>query len=225
MATITAAAGGGVWSAGGSWVGGVPPGAGDDALLTATSGAITVDSTNGAARSLNCTGYTSTLTINSASTLTLGTSTTVAGSAVLTLVAGMTLTLGSASTSGIVFASTSGTQEQITSASKTLGNVTFNGAGGSWILQDGFSTGTTATVTLTAGTLNTNNQTCSWGSFNANSSSLARTLTPGSSAITITGTGVAWNQGNSPGWTCTTNTSVVTMTGASATWKGINCAW
>lgn len=64
MATITAAAGGGNWSAGGTWVGGVAPTATDVARLDATSGNVTVNGTSGAPNlcsDLDCTGYTGTL--------------------------------------------------------------------------------------------------------------------------------------------------------------------
>src|SRR3990167_6590480 len=87
--------------------------------------------------------------------------------------------------------------------------------------------GTTLTgaMTLTAGTLNTNWQTCSWGSFSAPSGT--KTVTLGASAITITGTGVAWNFGTAAsGIILNANTSTITLTGASITFtsggNGIN---
>ena len=89
------------------------------------------------------------------------------------------------------------------------------------------SAGTTLTgaMTLTAGTLNTNGQTCSWGSFSAPSGT--KTVTLGASAITITGTGVAWNFGTAAsGIILNANTSTITLTGASITFtsggNGIN---
>lgn len=72
MATITAAAGGGNWTAGGTWVGGVAPTAADDVLLTVTSGNVTAD-TGSVCRSVDCTGYINTLTIaNSTTALSVG---------------------------------------------------------------------------------------------------------------------------------------------------------
>ena len=53
MATRTAAAGGGNWTAGATWVGGVAPTAADDAVLDATSGNVTIDS-GAVCRSLDC---------------------------------------------------------------------------------------------------------------------------------------------------------------------------
>lgn len=64
MAMITAAAGGGNWSVGGTWVGGVAPGTNDDVVLASTSGNVTLDAST-AVRSLNATGYTGTLALAS----------------------------------------------------------------------------------------------------------------------------------------------------------------
>jgi hypothetical protein len=78
-------------------------------------------------------------------------------------------------------------------------------------------------ATLTTGTLNTNGQTCSWGSLSSSNAN-ARTLTLGASAITITGTGAAWNCGTITNLTVTTNTATITMTGAGALFRG-NINW
>src|SRR3989344_4550557 len=75
------------------------------------------------------------------------------------------------------------------------------------------------TVTLTRGTLNTNGQTCSWGSFSSSNSN-ARTLTLGASAITITGTGTPWNTSTTTGLTITANTATATLSGAAAIFSG-----
>ncbi len=70
-------------------------------------------------------------------------------------------------------------------------------------------------VTLTAGTLNTNGQTCSWGTFASNNSN-TRTLTLGASAITLTGTSTtALSISPSTGLTMTANTATITSTGSS----------
>jgi hypothetical protein len=155
MATITAAAGGGNWTTGATWVGGVAPTAADDAILDATSGNVTI-TTGAVARSLDCTGYTGTLTHASGNTLALGHSTAGAGNIALKFVAGMTYTLGSA-TATINFVSTSGTVQAITTASKTIGAINVNGAGSSYQLTDSMTTNSASIVTLTAGTFDTNN--------------------------------------------------------------------
>jgi hypothetical protein len=68
----------------------------------------------------------------------------------------MTYTLGNGSTSAINLVSTSGTQQTVTTAGKTLGNVSFNGAGGNWLLSGAV---TCAAKSIFAGALNTGNQT------------------------------------------------------------------
>lgn len=89
MANRYAVAAGGNWTANGTWSttdGGaadtVAPTASDDVFLTANSGNVTI-SANSVGKSLNCTGYTGTLTHN-------GFSLTLSGN--LTMVAGMTYT-------------------------------------------------------------------------------------------------------------------------------------
>src|SRR3990167_2607226 len=165
MASITAAAGGGNWTTGTTWTGGVAPTAADDAFLDAGSGNVTIDS-GAVCRSINCTGYTGTLTHN-AITFNIGDSTAGASNVALLFVAGMTYTLGNATTSAISFISTSATVQTVDFASKTTGNVTFNASsGGSWQYTGTQNQGN-ATTTLTKGTLDLNGQTCNWGFFNS----------------------------------------------------------
>ena len=171
-ATITAAAGGGNWSAGGTWVGGVAPTAADDVLLANTSGNVTIDGaafTPNLARSVDCTGYTGTLTQGAGAYLNIGD----ASGGSLTLAAGMTYVPNSSSVINFV-STTSG--NTVTSAGKTLGNLVFNGVGGGWIFQDSFHGNTSSRVELDNGTLNTNAQTMTLGSFyGANSPTLTIT--------------------------------------------------
>jgi fibronectin-binding autotransporter adhesin len=83
------------------------------------------------------------------------------------------------------------------------------------------------TITLTAGTLNTNGQAVSVGTVSSNNSN-TRTLTMGSSAITVTGGGgIVWNFSTTTGLTVTANTAVITcngnnanVTAPSANWNG-----
>lgn len=203
MTTITAAAGGGNWSVGGTWVGGIAPTAADDVLLTVTSGNVTIDGTSGSpnlCRSLVCTGYTGTLTQASAKVLNIGDGTAGA----LTLVAGMTYAPNSGST--INFISTT-TGNNITLGGKTLGIVNFNGVGGAWTFASAFASA--GLTTLTSGTLSTGNQTVATSNgFNA-SGSLTRTLTLGSSVWTNTGN---WDITNSTNLTFNANTSTINIT-------------
>src|SRR3989344_2554343 len=81
--------------------------------------------------------------------------------------------------------------------------------------------GTTLTgaMTLTAGTLNTNGQTCSWASLTINTGT--KTLTLGASAITLT-TGSTAIIAQTANLTITANTAVFTFTGNGATLGGGN---
>jgi hypothetical protein len=182
--TIVAAAGGGNWSSTSTWVGGVVPTASNDVVLNASSGNVTIDGTSGSpslARSLDCTGYTGTLTQASGKYLAIGDS--VGGS--LTLAAGMAYSANNASQINFVSTTTGNT---ITTAGKTMGNVDFNGVGGGWTLQDTYSSASQSFIQLDNGTLNTNAQTVTIGYF-ASANSNTRTLTITNSTITVeTGT-------------------------------------
>ncbi len=210
MAVRVAAAGGGNWTVGSTWVGGVAPTAADDAQLTVASGNVTIDS-GAVARSLDCTGYTGTLTHNAVS-LTLGDATAGASNKALTLVAGMTYTLVNTATSQIVFASSSATQQTITTAGKSVGNVNVSGLGSSYLLGDALTMAALATLTLTAGTFNTGNNAMSVGLFVISGAS-AKTLTLGSSAIAITGNSQAAVNVTGSNITYTANTAVMTFSG------------
>jgi hypothetical protein len=69
MATITAAAGGGNWNVGSTWVGGVVPLTSDSVNLDATSGSVTITAT-AQCNNINFTGYTNTITFNANLTIT-----------------------------------------------------------------------------------------------------------------------------------------------------------
>lgn len=213
MATIVAAAGGGNWTSGATWVGGVAPTAADDAQLTLSSGNVTIDA-GAVCRSLDCNTYTGTLTHAAATSLTIGDATAGANNIALRLSSGMVYSLGDAATSTVSFVSTSSTQQAITTSTKILGTWTINGVGSSYLLADSNAIGPTATATLLAGTFNTGNQTCSWGSF-VFGGNIARTLTLGSSAITISGTATNgfWCSGTT-NLTISANTATVTLTSA-----------
>lgn len=188
------------------------PTAADDVFFDAASGAVTVTVNNGVvAQSVNCTGFTGTLASSASATWTIG-GTSSGG---FTLDAGMTFT---ANSSTIVFASGGGATYAFTSAGKTFANITVNSNTTTTVqLVDGLTA--SGTVTLTQGRLDTNNQTCTWGSFSSVNSN-TRTLTMGSSAITLTAAGVAWNTSTFTNLTVTANTSTVTLTGATSTWFG-----
>lgn len=124
MATIVAAAGGGNWTAGGTWVGGVAPTINDDEVLDATSGNVTINA-GAACRSIDGTNYTGTLTHASGATLSIGTTTVNPANFALKFGAAMTYTLGNVASSVLYFQGTVTTTLDIDFAGKTTGGVTF----------------------------------------------------------------------------------------------------
>lgn len=213
MATIVAAAGGGNWSVGTTWVGGVAPTAADSAQVTATAGNITIDA-GSVCRGADFTGYLGTLTHTAGVTFTIGDATSALSNIGLKFVSTMTYTKGDVATSAISFVDTSGTAQTIDSGGKTLGNVTFTGnASSSYQLVATMATDATASVNHLFGTLDTNGQTCSWGAYTTSGSGNARTLTLGASTVTLTKvTGTVWSVANTP-FTLNAGTSTVTNSG------------
>lgn len=180
------------------------PTASDDVFLDAASGAVTITTASGATcRDLTCTGFTGTLALGNTTTIN------IAGS--LLLVVGMTVSIAGGSAALFFNATTSG--KTVTTAGKTMPGMTFSGAGGAWTLQDALAaTGGTATVTLTQGTLNTNGQSVTAGSF-ASSNSNTRTLTLGASSMTLSSSSsAAWENLTDTNLTVTANTATVTFT-------------
>lgn len=218
MTTIVAAAGGGNWGTGATWVGGVAPTAADDVQLDASSGSVTITA-NAACRSLDCTGYTGTLRHMSSCMLTIGDGTAGAGSVALKLVAGMTYTRDSNSSSAITFASTSATVQTIDLGGQTVSQVTFDGAGGSWQLVSSFTSAAGGTLTHTRGTLDTNGQAVTILAYSSNNSN-SRVLTLGASVVTIFDGGYRVWRVNGTGFTLNAGTSQIILTGASARFTG-----
>lgn len=215
-ATLYAKAAGGNWSAAGTWsnvsAGGGdssgPPTSADNVIFELLSGNVTIDSA-ASARSLDTTSgtgtYGGTLTHNAAITLTLGDGTAGAGNVAIKLNSGMTYTLGNTRTSAITFASTSGTQQTLEFGTKAHGDLTFSGAGSSYL----FSSNTTATgalVTHTAGTVNTNAKTMSWLSVNTTGTT-TRTWNQTNSYITFNG-------GGGSSWSASGSNLTLTTTGS-----------
>lgn len=104
----------------------------------------------------------------------------------LTLVSGM---LANSSTAGTIFFIATSTGKTITTAGVELTSihVTFSGAGGGWTLQDALSMSAARTLTVSAGTFNSNAKTITTGFFVSTSGT--RTLTLTGSTINLTGAG------------------------------------
>ena len=175
------------------------PTAADDVFFSAGSGSGTVTlSASSVCRSLNCTGFTGTLSHPNSITVSIGDATAGASNVALKIVSGMTYTRGGTS-SYFSFISTSATQQTIDSGGKTLGRLTINGVGSSYILSAAL---TAAYIDLFAGALDTNNYNVTLTSFYISTSN-TKTLTLGSSTITIdteysyTNSGLTLNCGTS----------------------------
>ena len=229
MATKYARAGGGNWSADATWSlssGGladtVAPTAADDVILDGASGNVTIDA--GAirlCRSLDCFGYTGTLTHNAVTNLDIGDGTVGTGNRALRLAAGMTYSSGANAT--IRFVSTAAGTQTATWAGKAPWDFTVI-SGATSVVQFTDTLSLTGTILLTSGTLDTNNQAVT--AFNVSSSnSNARTLTLGSSAITLSLAGVAWSCATVTNLTVTANTATVTLTGGDSTFSSGGQNW
>ena len=192
-----ASATGGNWSSdAGTWV--TTPGGsevaphpvqGDTVYLNSQSGNITVD-TNSAVDDIDATGYTGTLTLNAGLT--------IYGN--LKFVSGMTFTPISQT---VTFAATT-IGRTVTSGGKTFYNVTWNGSGGEWTLQDNFTQNVNGTINLTLGTLNLNGKSYYMP---------YQTITPGNGFVLNVGTGYFSGAGAWPPLVVSTGATVTVSTG------------
>lgn len=201
------------WSAtsGGAAAGyATPPTAADDVYLDANTGAVTITIAAAATcKNLDCTGFTGTLA---------GTSTLAVSGTVFKLVSGMGYTY----TGTLTFNATSGTTA-ITSGTKTMDQpITFNGAGGTFQLQDNLTSGATRTATLTAGTLDIQSFTLATGIFSSNNAN-TRVIT-GAGTINLTnasGTTTVWNTTDQTNMTGSGFTGLIQVSGANSSTRTI----
>lgn len=209
MATITAVSGSSFWSAGASWVGGVAPTASDDVVIPSGSTITIQNSTTVSCRSLSVTG-TGTLEFGGTTAqVDIGTTTPGASNVAFTVDATAFIIL--TGTGVIRFTSTSSTQQTVTTNGKTMPNMSFVGAGSSYLLADNV-TMTGAALTVTAGTFNTGSKNITCGTF-VWSGTGTRTLTLGSSTITASSAGTAFSGGTRTNLTVTANTATFVMSG------------
>lgn len=127
-------------------------------------------------------------------------------------------------TGTLTFAATSGTQT-ITSNGVVFSNITFDGVGGTWQLQDDLSIIDTQTLTFTNGTFDLNNFTAVAGSFYSFfSNTRVLTSSVGGDAkivLTATTTSTIWNSSATTGWSVS-GTFVVETVGGGNTTKTIS---
>ena len=199
---------GGSWSTVTCWADGVLPTAADPVRFNATTQAnITANSGSCVCRSLDCTGY----------AFQLGTSTNVnisigdASGGSLTFSSTMTTNSGGG-TSAITFVSTT-SGNTITSNGITISiSLNFNGVSGVWTLQDNITSGASASITLTNGSLNTNGKTLNGFNFSSSNSN-TRSLTLGATSWTVPG---SWDVTTSTGMTLSAASSTITTNATSA---------
>ena len=113
------------------------------------------------------------------------------------------------------FAPKSGVTLDITTANKTLDNPITISANGTVKLTDNFTTGSSRTTTLTAGTFDLNNQTYTTGLFNSNNSNI-RAIAFGTGNLTTTGSGTVWTTATTTNFS-RTGTPTVNISNNSAT--------
>lgn len=145
----------------------VPTTADDVFFNASSSGTVTIAAGNTGAKSINCTGFTGTLTGSAGIT--------VAGS--ITLVAGMTYTH-----SNVVTITGTGT---LITAGKTFSFLTINAAGITLTLGDALAMAQ-RTITVTSGGLDTAGYNVTCGILSSTNSN-TRSITLGSSTVTLTG--------------------------------------
>ncbi len=184
------------------------PTSADDVFFDAASGAVTctISAGNTGAKSINCTGFTGTLNHNA--------NITVAGS--FTLVAGMNFTAASSSFTFVIFSGT-GT---LTTAGKQFSTISVNGVGITITLGDAYN-GSDKIISITSGTFDTGNYNVTAGALNSSNSN-TRTITLGSSAITLSNAAGAIEFSNAVGLTFNSGTSQINLTNVNADIAGGN---
>jgi hypothetical protein len=179
------------WSATSGGAGGASvPTTADDVFFNASStGTVTIGTGNSGAKSINCTGFTGTLALNS--------NISIAGS--LTLVAGMTYS----HTSGVITFTATAT---LTTAGKTLGPIALDATGGTFTLGDAFNSA--ALFSVTRGTFTTNNYSLTSSNLSVSLLNYP-TVNLGSSTITVSS---SFDCGSG---TINAGTSQINLTGSS----------
>lgn len=164
-----------------------------------------------ALNNFDCTGFSGTLGFGSSAKTIYGN---------FKLSSGMTV---SAATGQAIFSATSGVKTIETFGKLVDLPFIFNGVGGTWQLVDNLTIGSTRLLTLSNGTLDTNNKNVTIGTFALGAGT--KTLTLGSGTWTVGGT--SWNANtNATGLTVSASTGVISMTSASAkTFAGGGKTW
>jgi autotransporter-associated beta strand protein len=198
----------------------VKPTAADDVIFDSNSGNVTIDAGGSRyCRSLNMTSgtgnYSGTLAHTGSTALYIGDATAGADNVALKFVAGANYTIGDIASQIYFFSTYAATPQTIDFAGFNTGRVNFGDTtiAGNYQLTGTWGTNTVnpaMTVTFTKGTLDTNGQTVYWGLFDSSNSN-TRTLTLGASAITLYGSGSAWNVNVHTNLTLNSDTSIIDL--------------
>jgi hypothetical protein len=179
------------------------PTSADDVFFDASSGSGTVTIAIGAAcRNLDTTGFTG----------------TIAGTAAFTLSGGLTWGAGTSVTytGQFTFGATTGPNTVRTNGVHFVGDVFFDGVGGSWVLADALVT--VGAVQAQNGSLTTGGFAVTSQSFRSGTSS-TRTLDMSNTTWTLTGSGTVWAIDFTTGLTLTSTGSEIVLTDTSVTGK------
>ena len=190
------------WSATSGGAGGASvPTTSDDVFFNASSGSgtVTITTTNTGAKSINCTGFTG----------------TIAGTANFVVLGNVTLSAGMGYTHiGIMRFQATAT---LTTAGKTFSGVQVNGSGITLTLGDALNI-SSRTIDVTQGTFDTANYTVTAGLISSSNTN-TRTITLGSSTVTLNSTG--WSTATTTGLTLNANTSSIVLSAASASLNSV----
>jgi len=175
----------------------------DNVFFDAASGAVTVTvSATADCADLTFTGFTGTF----------------AGTSALNVYGSLTLSTGMTRTYSGALSMLATTSKTITSNGKTLGPITFAGIGGTWVLQDAFSSGV---ITHNSGTLDTNDVSVQCSYYSTLSGS-GQTLLLKSSTFTCTALPQAWYMNTGGSTTVNAGTSTIRLTGNGTIFGGGN---
>lgn len=134
--------------------------------------------------------YTGTITQNASTNLTIGGNDAGVSGGTTFLVSSSSGWTAAANTAAVIFTATSGTSTftpNSSGASRNFGNVTFNGAGGTFKLGSAITSSASSTITLTAGTFDNNTVNADFGCWNAGAGSGTRAVNNATGTWTLRG--------------------------------------
>jgi hypothetical protein len=124
------------------------------------------------------------------------------------------------SATNLVNFSATTTGKTVTTNGVSLPSVNFNGVGGGWTLGSALTTTSVSSgITVTNGAFDTGNFACTLVVFLSNNSN-TRSISLGSSTITVSQAVSPWNFGTTTGLTFNAGTSTINLTGSGPTFNG-----